>query len=260
VAQAARSIASGDLNSRLDLAVESELRELTSSFNDMVDQLSQRMQRDRRFAADVSHELRSPLQTLSAADAVLTRRRDQLDQRSAAAADLVADEVSRFQHLVTDLLELSRGDQRPDCSDVDVGALARQVCRAKGVGEDVVGASGDAIWRLDRRRLEQVLGNLVDNANRYGGGPVAVRLSRAGGLRAIEVDDEGPGVVPEEREVIFQRFVRGRGVGARADGEGTGLGLALVASHVDVHGGRVMVTDRPGGGARFRVELPEIDE
>lgn len=260
VTQAARDIAGGDLDSRLDPAVEPELRQLTFSFNDMVDQLSQRMQRDRRFAADVSHELRSPLQTLSAAAAVLIRRRDRLDDRTAAAAELVADELSRFRNLVTDLLELSRGDQRPQSSDVDVAALARQVCRARGVRPGVVHAVGDTVWWVDRRRLAQVPGNLVENANRYGGGPIAIRLRQAHGMRVIEVDDDGPGVLPEEREIIFQPFVRGRGAVARADGDGTGLGLPLVASHVDVHGGRVMVTDRPGGGARFRVELPVTGE
>ena len=233
---------------------------LTSTFNDMVDQLSKRMERDRRFAADVSHELRSPLQTLAAATGVLAARRDRLDERSALAADLVAEEVSRFQHLVTDLLELARGDQKPDASSVDVAALVRQVCRSRNIPPDVVEADDEAVWHVDRRRLEQVLGNLVDNAKRHGGGPVAIRLTQRDGARVIEVDDDGPGVVPEDRDIIFQPFVRGRGASARGDGEGTGLGLALVAQHVDVHGGRVTVVDRPGGGARFRVELPGVDQ
>jgi signal transduction histidine kinase len=100
----------------------------------------------------------------------------------------------------------------------------------------------------------------VVQAGRHGGGPVAIRLTQQDGVRVIEVDDDGPGVVPEDRDIIFQPFVRGRGASARGDGEGTGLGLALVAQHVDVHGGRVSVVDRPGGGARFRVELPGGDQ
>jgi signal transduction histidine kinase len=85
---------------------------------------------------------------------------------------------------------------------------------------------------------------------------VAVRLGTDGNLRIVEVDDEGPGVAPQDRIAIFDRFVRGGTASARGDSEGTGLGLALVARHASAHGGRVFVTDRPGGGARFRVELP----
>ena len=259
VTAAAHGIAAGDLSARLDPAAEPELRPLTSSFNDMVDQLSKRMERDRRFAADVSHELRSPLQTLAAAAAVLTSRRVQLDERSAVAAGLVADEVARFQHLVTDLLELARADQKPDVSDVDMGELARRVCRSRGVPPQLVDCDDEVVWEVDRRRVEQVLANLIDNAKRHGGGPVAVRIHRDNHRRVIEVDDDGPGVVPEDRTVIFEPFVRGRGARARGDGDGdgTGLGLALVHQHVLMHGGRIVVDDRPGGGARFRIELPE---
>lgn len=259
VAQAAQGIAAGNLGARLDPAVEPELERLTSSFNYMVDQLSRRMERDRRFAADVSHELRSPLQTLAGAADVLARRREHLDQRTAAAAGLVAEEVARFSSLVTDLLELARSDQPAEPSSVDVAELARHLCRSRGVAIRIItvdrGAEG--AWQVDRRRFEQVLSNLLDNADRHGGGPVAIRLGCHGGLHYLEVDDEGPGVVPEDRQAVFDPFVRGRSASARGDSDGTGLGLALVAQHVAAHGGRVFVTDRPGGGARFRVEVPE---
>ncbi|NJC71211.1 HAMP domain-containing protein [Planosporangium thailandense] len=259
VATAAQEIAGGDLTARLDPATEPELARLASSFNGMVDQLSRRLERDRRFAADVSHELRSPLQTLAAAASVLAKRRAQLDMRSATAVALVTDEVARFQALVTDLLELARGDQPPERTAVDLADLARQVCRSRGLPADVVRVDGaaDPTWRVDRRRFEQVLANLIDNADRHGGGAVAVRVGHAAGVRYLEVDDEGPGVSAEDREAIFYRFFRGRPANARGDSDGTGLGLALVAEHVTAHGGHVLVTDRPGGGARFRVELPE---
>jgi signal transduction histidine kinase len=258
VATAAEGIAGGDLNARLDPAVEPELQRLTDSFNDMVDQLSRRIARDRRFAADVSHELRSPLQTLAAAVSVLDRRREHFDARTAKAAELVVDEVARFQQLVTDLLALARTDQPPDLSSVDVPALARRLCRARGIGESLVAVEpgGVARWQVDRRRFEQVLANLLDNAHHHGGGPTSIRIGRAGDVDYVEVDDEGPGVLPEDRKVIFDPFVRGRPARARGDGDGTGLGLALVAQHVTAHRGRVHVTDRPGGGARFRVEIP----
>jgi signal transduction histidine kinase len=112
-------------------------------------------------------------------------------------------------------------------------------------------------WSVDPRRIERILGNLLDNADRHGGGVVAVRLGCDAGVHYIEVDDEGPGVVPEDRDTIFDPFVRGRTAHARGDGEGAGLGLALVARHASSHGGRVTALDRPGGGARFRVEFPE---
>ncbi|MER7456813.1 HAMP domain-containing sensor histidine kinase [Micromonospora sp. NPDC126480] len=258
VADAAERIAAGDFTTRLTPATDPDLTRLSTSFNDMVDQLARRIERDRRFAADVSHELRSPLQTLSAATSVLARRRDHHDERTATAAGLVAAEIDRFQQLVNDLIELARTDQPAQRESVDVGSLAREVCRAHGLSEDLVrvepGTPAD--WRVDRRRIEQVLVNLLENATRYGGGPVAVRLSAAGATAIVEVDDEGPGVPVDDREIIFDRFVRGRAAHARAGTDGTGLGLALVAQHATAHGGRATAGDRPGGGARFRVELP----
>jgi signal transduction histidine kinase len=256
VADTAQEIAAGDLGTRLDPAVEPDLGRLTSSFNDMVDRLAGQAARDRRFAADVSHEMRSPLQTLLAAVSVLSRRKEHLDERSATAVGLVVAEISRFQSLVDDLLELARSDQPPDREPVDVAEVARRVCRARRLSEDLVTIEGKARWCVDRRRIEQVIGNLIDNALRYGGGPTAVRLARAGDVCRIEVDDEGPGVSPADKPVIFDRFVRGRAALARGQDGGTGLGLALVAQHATAHGGRAMVLDRPGGGARFRIEIP----
>lgn len=266
VADAAQEISAGDLSARLDPAAEPDLARLTTSFNQMVDELSQRLDRDRRFAADVSHELRSPLQTLSAAASVLTRRREHLDTRTATAATLVADEATRFQTLVNDLLELARSDQPAHRSPVNVAHLARQVCRKRGLPDDIVHVDGrvdgrvdgtDSIWQVDRRRVEQMLSNLLDNATNHGGGPIAIRLGTASGSHYIEVDDDGPGVSPDDKHVIFGRFVRGRAASARGSSAGTGLGLALVTEHAAAHGGKASVRDRPGGGARFRVELPE---
>ncbi|MET8147868.1 HAMP domain-containing sensor histidine kinase [Actinoplanes sp. NPDC049668] len=256
VAQAAQEIASGASDARLDPAQEPDLARLTTSFNHMVEQLSARLERDRRFAADVSHELRSPLQTLAAAASVLTRRRDALDERSATAAGLVADEVTRFQRLVDDLLTLARADQDPDRTPVDIHELARAVCRERGVADSIVSAEGTPVWCVDRRRIRQLLGNLLDNASAYGGGPTAVRLSLHEQNGCIEVDDEGPGIGPDDKAVIFDRFVRGRAAGTRGDNDGTGLGLAIVARHTSAHGGTATALDRPGGGARFRIELP----
>jgi signal transduction histidine kinase len=256
VAEAAQEIADGVSDARLDPAQEPDLARLTTSFNHMVDELSARLERDRRFAADVSHELRSPLQTLSAAASVLDRRRELLDERSATAAGLVTSEVARFQQLVDDLLMLSRGDRPAERTPVDVADLARSVCRQRGLGDDLVEATGETEWCVDRRRVEQMLGNLLDNAAAYGGGATAVRLSLTQDDGRLEVDDEGPGVSPADKAVIFDRFVRGRTAGTRGDSAGTGLGLALVDQHAAAHGGTAAVLDRPGGGARFRIDLP----
>ncbi|GAA0566569.1 HAMP domain-containing sensor histidine kinase [Paractinoplanes ferrugineus] len=256
VADAAQNIVRGGLDARLDPAQEPDLARLTTSFNHMVDELSARLERDRRFAADVSHELRSPLQTLAAAASVLTRRKDSLDDRTATAAGLVADEVSRFQRLVDDLLTLARGDQPAERTAVDVAELARRACRERGLPPGIVHPAGDLIWSVDRRRLNQLLGNLLDNAAAYGGGATAIRLELHGGDGRLEVDDEGPGVRPEDKPVIFDRFVRGGAAHTRGNSDGTGLGLALVAQHAAAHDGSASVLDRPGGGARFRVDLP----
>lgn len=262
VADAAERIAAGDLNTRLDTRTDPDLTRFSTSFNHMVEQLARHLERDRRFAADVSHELRSPLQTLAAAASVLERRREHYDERTAMAAGLVAEEISRFQRLVDDLITLARAEQ-PACREpVDVSDLARDVCRSLGLPESLVWASPSAgtVWRVDRRRMTQILHNLTENAVRYGGGPVAIRLNCDDGTGIVEVDDNGPGVPVPDREVIFDRFVRGRAAHARAGTDGTGLGLALVAGHAAAHGGRAVVTDHRGGGARFRVHLPGCAE
>ncbi|MGC4815354.1 sensor histidine kinase [Micromonospora sp. DT228] len=259
VADAAEKIAGGDFTARLDTASDPDLTRLSSSFNQMVDRLAQRIERDRRFAADVSHELRSPLQTLAAAASVLARRREQQDERTAIAAGLVAEEIDRFQRLVNDLIDLARSDQPAHRAPVDVLALARDACHALDLPASIVRVAPEvsATWLVERRRVAQVLANLLDNAGTYGGGPTCVLLDRDGSAGVIEVEDEGPGVPVEDREVIFDRFVRGRAAHTRGAGDGTGLGLALVAQHAAAHGGHVTVTDRPGGGARFRVTLAE---
>ncbi|MEU1250064.1 sensor histidine kinase [Micromonospora arida] len=259
VADAAEKIAAGDFTARLDPATDPDLTRLSSSFNQMVDQLARRIERDRRFAADVSHELRSPLQTLAAAASVLARRRQHQDERTAIAAGLVADEIDRFQRLVNDLIDLARSDQPAHRDPVDVVTLARDACRALDLPTTLVHLAPDvpAVWLVERRRVAQVLANLLDNAVTYGGGPASVQLGRDGSAGIIEVDDDGPGVSVEDREAIFDRFVRGRAAHTRGTGDGTGLGLALVAQHAAAHAGQVTVGDRPGGGARFRVTLPE---
>jgi two-component system sensor histidine kinase MtrB len=258
VADAAHGIAAGDLGTRLDPETEPDLAPLSLAFNNMADQLARRLDRDRRFAADVSHELRSPLQTLEAAASVLQRRQDRLDERSVAAIGLITAEVARFQTLVNDLLELARSDQPAKMEEVDVTDVARRVCKIRRIPSELieVDSGTPTVWQVDRRRIEQALGNLVDNAIRYGGGPVAIRVGSDGADGFLQVDDAGAGVAAQDRATIFDRFVRGPAANARGAGDGTGLGLAIVAEHAAAHGGQATVGERPGGGARFRIDLP----
>jgi two-component system, OmpR family, sensor histidine kinase MtrB len=257
VARTAREIADGDLAARLDPDLEPDLAALSASFNHMADELNRRLERDRRFAADVSHELRSPLQTLSAAASVVDRRREVADPKASAALGLITEEISRFQVLVDDLLELARGDEAARREPTDVKQLAAQVIRTHGIADDVleVQPGVGAVWYVDRRRVERALGNLVENAVRYGGGLATVRIGARGSVGFIEVDDAGPGVAEADRASIFDRFVRGPAAHSRGDTVGTGLGLSIAAQHAAAHNGRVSVGDRPGGGARFRLEL-----
>ena len=257
VAAAAGTIASGDFSARVARDNDPDLDKLAVSFNRMVDEVSARSEADRRFAADVSHELRSPLQTLSAATTVLHRRRDALDDRTAAAVDLLSDEVERFESLVTDLLELARSDRPAERRPTDVVALTRALVTSRQLPAEVLEITGTAaVLDVDPRRYEQVLANLIDNAAKHGGGAVRIGLCVADDQLVLEVDDEGAGVPVDERELVFGRFARGRAASMRGGSEGTGLGLALVAQHVQAHLGSVEVLDRPGGGARFRVVLP----
>ncbi len=257
VASAAGSIASGDFTARVARDRDPDLDRLAVAFNRMVDEVSVRSETDRRFAADVSHELRSPLQTLSAATSVLDRRRGALDGRSAAAVALLAAEVARFESLVTDLLELAKSDQQAERRPVDVGALSRSIVEARQLPPGLLEVSGEPHeLDIDPRRYERLLVNLIDNAAKHGGGVARIGLTVDGDALRLEVDDVGGGVPVEERDLIFHRFARGRAASARGGSEGTGLGLALVLQHVQAHRGTVHVTDRPGGGARFVVTLP----
>ncbi|MFP5219047.1 MAG: ATP-binding protein [Actinomycetes bacterium] len=257
VARAADEIASGDITARVARDSDPDLDRLAVAFNSMVDAVHAKADADRRFAADVSHELRSPLQTLSAATSVLARRRETLEPRTAAAVDLLTEEVTRFEQLVSDLLVLSRSDLPAERRPTDVVNLVRGIALQRGLAEEQIEVTGDGSRpQVDQRRFEQILVNLLDNADRHGGGAVRVAICTDPTLVRLEVDDEGPGVPPDERELVFDRFARGRAASARGDTDGTGLGLALVKQHALAHRGSVQIVDRPGGGARFVVELP----
>jgi signal transduction histidine kinase len=267
VAQASLAIAGGQLDTRLDTTDATDLGKLASSFNRMADRLQERLERDARFASDVSHELRSPLTTLVASVDLLEARRSELSERSQRALDLLTAEVRRFQRMVTELLEISRidaGSADLSVDDVAVGELVRQtVAQLKASGPFPVDVSDEAERQhvaVDKRRFTQIIANLVDNANQYAGGVTQMKVDSVDHVVHVAVEDEGPGIPPEDRDVIFDRFSRGSTAGRRGSGEGTGLGLALVAEHVRLHGGRVWVESSDHHGARFVVELPVSEE
>ncbi|WP_033288985.1 sensor histidine kinase [Amycolatopsis jejuensis] len=257
--EVAARIARGDLRARLPEQADPDLAPLAATFNTTAESLEQRVRRDARFAADVSHELRSPLTTMTTVAEVLDRRRDTMPAPAQKALRLLLAELHRFQRMVLDLIEISAAD-RPDPADdrelVDVVPLVRH--GVAGGPPPVLDLDPEPLLvSADRRRLDRVLANLLDNASRYGGGAVRVAAHRRDGVIRLEVDDAGDGVPADLRERVFERFARGVHAGRRDSGAGTGLGLAIVADHVHRHDGRVWVEDRPGGGARFVVELPE---
>jgi len=275
-AQAASAIAGGRLDTRLETTDDPDLRILTESFNDMAQALQVRVERDARFASDVSHELRSPLTTLSASVEVMQARREELPERSQSALDLLSSDVVRFQGLVEDLLEISRFDAgaiRLHMEELLAAEFVRQAVAVSSLPHTPVHVTERAelaLIRGDRRRLARVIANLIDNARAYGGGQPEVSITVLNpddepmSHILIAVEDRGPGVAEEERDLVFERFARGGGAGRRTGSEGAGLGLSLVDEHVRMHGGRVWVEDRPDGesGARFVIELmaAELDE
>jgi signal transduction histidine kinase len=269
-AQAARTIAGGRLDTRLEPTDDPDLALLANAFNDMAAALEARVERDARFASDVSHELRSPLMTLSASVEVMQSRREELPERAQAALDLLTADVARFQGLVEDLLEISRFDAgaiRLHREELLAGEFVRQAVAVSSLPQTPVLVSPRAEHLLihgDRRRLARVIANLIDNGRIHGGGDVEIAVIEAEGDTEplssvwIVVEDHGTGVASEDRDLIFERFARGGSAGRRGVSEGAGLGLALVDEHVRLHGGRVWVEDREDAepGARFVVELP----
>jgi two-component system, OmpR family, sensor histidine kinase MtrB len=264
VSAAAAAVASGRFDVRLEESGDPELSRMASSFNQMTEALLVRIRRDARFASDVSHELRSPLTTLAAALEVVSSRKDEMPERARVGLDLLSAEIGRFERLVENLLEISRIDAGVEelvLEDVVLGQFVQEALRTSrrpAPAIDLQEGAAETVVRADKRRLERVLANLADNAERYGGGVTRVAVERDDDGAGFAVEDAGAGVAAEERERVFERFFRGRAAGMRGTGEGSGLGLSLVQEHIGLHGGRVWVEDREGGGARFVVRLPVV--
>jgi two-component system sensor histidine kinase MtrB len=271
VSLAAGAIAEGNLSTRLQVTrADREVFQLTESFNQMVSQLVDRLERDARFASDVSHELRSPLTTLATTATVLQQHRSELSPAGQESLDLLTADLSIFQSLVEDLLEMARSDAGAVplvMETVPAVELVRQsvrsAARRHGLVEPPVNVNEGVespVITVDRRRFERVIANLIDNAHYYAGGATEVCIDLEGDQLSINVDDAGAGVPLEERDTVFERFFRGRAAHDRGIARGTGLGLALVRDHVRAFGGTIRVLESPAGGARFQILLPYEEE
>jgi two-component system, OmpR family, sensor histidine kinase CiaH len=230
--------------------------------------LSQRaaLRRQREFAADASHELRTPLTVIRSSVEHLRRNQREPGPATRDALDDIDAEVGHLTALVEDLLLLARSDSGAitlartpvDLGDVAADGAGTLVKTAEDRGVHLSLDPEPAMVSGDPARLRQLVVILVDNAVRHtpSGGAVRVRVRGDDREATIEVDDDGPGIRPEDVPRVFERFWRAPG----AAGGGTGLGLAIAKSIVDLHEGRIEVTNRPDGGARFTVRLPAAAE
>lgn len=273
-AAVAERFASGRLEERITVRGRDEVARLGSSFNDMaaalsrqIDELEELSRVARRFTADVSHELRTPLTTVRMAADMLHDARADFRAPTARAAELLVEQLERFEQLLVDLLEISRYDARAEVLDVettDVASLVRMVCTELGPAAERAGSRidlvdlgfGPVMAEIDPRRVARVLRNLVANAIDHADGrPIEVALGASPQAVALRVRDHGVGLRLEDVERVFDRFWRGDPSRARTTG-GTGLGLAIAREDVRLHGGDVIGWGRPGRGASFRVLLP----
>jgi signal transduction histidine kinase len=218
------------------------------------------------FLAAVSHELRTPLTVISASLELLGKRREDLPPDARRFIEQAQRHVQRLNRNVEDLLdlaqlqeariELQREFTGPRALLGEIAATHEPVVAAKRQQVRLACEDGLPPVLVDRRRMQQIVGNLVQNASRYApeGTTIELGAERSGAAIRLTVADEGPGIPPSERERIFDKFYRGE----RTKGmtSGTGLGLAIARTLVELHGGRISVEDRPGGGARFVVEIP----
>jgi two-component system sensor histidine kinase MtrB len=261
--RAASAMAGGDLSARLPVETDDEFGAWAEQFNRMaaslessVADLQEGRDRERRFVADVSHELRTPLTALVAEASLLQQHLHAMPPEAARLGELLSADTGRLRSLVEDLLEISRLDAGSDAgtpAEFDAAALAAAVAADRFPGA-VLDAPGPLPVRSDRRRLERILGNLLDNAARHGAGAgVTVSLWREGGDLVAVVADRGPGVAPADLERVFDRFYKADASRASA---GSGLGLAIARGHARALGGDLVARPRPGGGLEFEARLP----
>jgi len=260
-AQTASEIDAGDLTPRLRSGPgdAAELRILAESFNHMLDRLDQAFARQRQFVSDASHELRSPLTAIRGQLEVLGRQQQPSGDEVRRVEVVALREIGRVERLVEDMLSLARLDEGvgPALREVEADSFLRELAEARQGGEELGDLAEGAI-ELDPDLITQVVRNLLDNAHRYAGeGQVLLSARAAGSSLVVSVDDSGPGIPPEERERVFDRFHRRDAARDRASG-GSGLGLGIARAIVAAHGGRIWVDDSRLGGARVSFSLPRF--
>lgn len=272
---ATEHMAQGDLSVRLPVQGGDEIARLTSGFNRMaaalgegVDELRRAEARSRRFAADVAHELRTPLAAMTAVADVLGDEAPGLSGPAGDAAALMVRETHHLARLVEDLTEMARFDASTAelrLREVDVVGVVRHCLEMRGWSARVaVDTPAHLAWSLDPARFELIVANLVGNALRHGAPPVTVTLAATASATGsgepgrsslvMTVADSGPGLADDVLPHVFDRFFKADT--SRERSVGSGLGLSLALENARLHGGRISAGNRPEGGARFTVELP----
>ncbi len=267
LAETARKIKGGDLHQRVPVpSIRDEVQYLAVTLNEMLESLDQSFSRQRRFVADASHELRTPVAVIrNKADVALLHPRT--PQEYCTVLQSISAETRRLSHLISDLLALARGDEgqvqwedepvRLDWLVESVVASAQGLAHERGIQLSV--QESEPITLIgDETRLIQVIMNLLDNAIRYthAGGHVQVSLSASASHAQLVVRDTGIGIAPEHLPHIFERFYRADPSRKRTGSSGTGLGLAIVEWIVRKYAGSVMVSSQVGQGSCFTVVLP----
>jgi signal transduction histidine kinase len=256
IRQQVATIESTDLTRRVPVPVTyDEVQRLADTMNQMLTRLQEGQQLQRRFVSDASHELRSPLATLSASlELAATRSPD-----PAGLQPIMRAEVARMQRLVDDLLLLAKADDnglRLAFDDVDLDDLLHlEVARMRASSRVRIESAVQPVRvHGDRDRLDQLVRNLVENAAQAAESTVRVSLTARGDQAVLVVEDDGPGIPPEDRARIFERFVR-LDRGRSRDHGGSGLGLAIVREVARGHGITILVGESPSGGARFELRM-----
>ena len=238
-----------------------EIAELATSMNLMLQRVEDAVQRQNRFTADASHELRSPLTSLRMQVEVAAMDPD-LVAFVATSVGLLAD-LDRLDQLVIDLLALARVDAkaaasaRVDLSDIAIAELAR---RPSGIPVALGLPAHRVIVHGVTEQLSRAIRNVLDNAQRHARSQITMRLHAVNGIATIEITDDGRGIAAEDRERVFERFTR-LDAARRSDDGGAGLGLAITRSIIESHGGTIIATDPHdvgGDGARFVISIPEM--
>ncbi len=260
---AARAVAEGLLATRLPVEGADEFGVWASSFNRMaaaletkIAALSEAQARERRFTADVAHELRTPVTALLAAASLLREDLWRLPEEVRRPAELLVADVARLRRLVDDLMEISRldgGQEAIRVQRVDLRAVADAIIAARGWRGRVAVDGADIAVATDPRRIERILSNLIANAVEHGQRDVWVRIAATVSTACLQVSDRGPGIAPEHLGHLFDRFYK---ADPARSGAGSGLGLAIARENARLLGTEIEVRSEIGVGTEFRVRLP----